>query len=47
MQRALGEKLIAETRTAVDPKVRALEQSMTRRLAAAAPAAAPASGAKN
>ena len=24
MQRALGEKLIAETRTAVDPKVRAL-----------------------
>lgn len=46
MQRALGEKLVAETRAAVDPKVRALEQSMTRRLAAAAPAAA-ASGARN
>jgi uncharacterized protein len=50
MQRALGEKLVAETRATVDPKVRALEQSMTRRLAAAAPAApaaTPASGARN
>lgn len=46
MQRALGAKLVAETRADVDPKVRALEQSMSRRLAAAAPAA-PASGARN
>jgi uncharacterized protein len=49
MQRALGEKLVADTRASVDPKVRALEQTMSKRLAAAtAPAAsAPAGGAKN
>lgn len=47
MQRALGEKLVAETRGTVDPKVRALEQSMSRRLTAAAAASAPASAAKN
>lgn len=47
MQRALGEKLVAETRATVDPKVRALEQSMSRRLTAAAAASAPAAGTKN
>lgn len=45
MQRALGEKLVVETRAAVDPKVKALEQSIIKRLdaAAAAPAAAASS----
>jgi parvulin-like peptidyl-prolyl isomerase len=49
MQRALGERLVAETRGDIDPKVRALEQSMSRRIAAvtAAAASAPASGPKN
>jgi hypothetical protein len=40
MQRALGEKLVAETRATVEPKVRALEQTMAKRLempAASAP----------
>jgi hypothetical protein len=32
MQRALGEKLVAETRPLVEPKVRSLEQSMRTRL---------------
>ncbi len=48
MQRSLVGKVVAETRPLVDPKVRALEQTMSRRLnAAAAPASAPASGARN
>jgi len=47
MQRALGEKLVAETRATVDPKVRALEQTMSRRLTAAAAAASAPAGAKN
>jgi len=48
MQRALGEKLVAETRPDIDPKVRALEQSMARKInAAIGSASAPASGAKN
>jgi hypothetical protein len=51
MQTTLGEKLLAETRAAVEPKVLALEQSIARRLgitpqargsAPAAPARAPA-----
>jgi hypothetical protein len=42
MQRALGEKLVVETRAAVDPKVKALEQSIVKRLDAAAAAPAPA-----
>lgn len=47
MQRALVGRVVAETRPTVDPKVRALEQSMSRRLNAAAAASAPASGARN
>jgi uncharacterized protein len=39
MQRALGAKLIAETRSSVEPKVKALEQSVTGRLRSALPAA--------
>ena len=45
MQRALGEKLIAESRAEVDPKVRALDQVVARRLGITPPAAA-ASGAR-
>lgn len=40
MQRAIGEKLIAETRGEVEPKVRALDQSVATRLGMTAPAAA-------
>lgn len=48
MQQALGEKLIAETQSLIEPKVKALEQSMIKRLGitpadpAAAGAAKPA-----
>jgi hypothetical protein len=43
MQRSLGERLVAETRASVEPKVQALEQSVIRRInAASAPASAPA-----
>jgi uncharacterized protein len=35
MQKALGEKLIADTRPAIEPKVRALEQSIGQRLGVA------------
>lgn len=44
MQKALGEKLVAETQSAVDPKVKALEQQIVQRLNAAGgpPASAPA-----
>ncbi|MDO8420137.1 MAG: hypothetical protein Q7S90_08875 [Rubrivivax sp.] len=44
MQRSLGEKLIADTRPAVEPKLRALEQTVAKRLGAtpAAAASAPA-----
>jgi uncharacterized protein len=47
MQRSLGERLVAETRASVDPKLRALEQSVRGRLeaAAAASAASAAAGA--
>jgi hypothetical protein len=38
MQRALTEKLFAETRASVEPKVQALQQSLTKRFRAAAPA---------
>lgn len=41
MQRALGEKLVAETRPLVEPKVSALQATMARRLEPAAPASAP------
>ena len=47
MQKVLLEKLLAETRGAIDPKVAALEQSLARRLGLAPPAgAAPAGPAK-
>lgn len=47
MQRALTQKLVAETGPQVQPKLQALEQAVTRKLgAAAAPPAGPASGAK-
>jgi uncharacterized protein len=55
MQRALGEKLVADTRSVIEPRVRALDQTMAKRLgiappagaASGAPAAArPASGAR-
>lgn len=45
MQRAIGEKLIAETRGDVESKVRALDQTVARRLGITPPAAA-ASGAR-
>jgi hypothetical protein len=44
MQRALGVKLVAETRAAVDPKYKALEQSIQSRLRLAFAAAGAASG---
>ncbi len=43
MQKALLDKLIAETQASVEPKVRALEQSIGKRLGLSAPAAAAAS----
>jgi uncharacterized protein len=43
MQRALVEKVIADTRTIIEPKVRALEQTVAKRLGVtSAPGAAPA-----
>jgi hypothetical protein len=47
MQRSLGEKLVAETRPLIEPKVQTLERSIARRLGieaprASGPAAAPA-----
>ena len=42
MQNALIDKLVAETQGVVEPKVRALEQAIGKRLAQVAPAAAPA-----
>jgi uncharacterized protein len=35
MQKAIGEKLVAESRAEVDPKVRALEQTVSRRMSTA------------
>ena len=45
MQRAIGEKLIAETRGEVESKVRALDQTVARRLGIT-PASGAASGSK-
>jgi uncharacterized protein len=42
MQRAIVERLVADTRPTVDPKVQALQKSIGDRLRAAAPAPAPA-----
>jgi len=39
MQKVLAEKLLADTRSVIDPKVVALEQSVTKRLGIVAPAA--------
>ena len=47
MQKVLLEKVLADTRGAIDPKVATLEQSISKRLGlSAATGAAPASGAK-
>lgn len=43
LQRALGERVVAETRAEIEPKVRALDQTMARRLGLG-PAAGAASG---
>jgi uncharacterized protein len=45
MQKALGEKLVAESKAEIEPKVRALDQTVVKRLGLTPPAAA-ASGAK-
>jgi hypothetical protein len=42
MEKALGEKLVAETRSTIEPKVEALRQNISNRLNAAASAPAPA-----
>jgi hypothetical protein len=42
MQKALIDKLVAETQNAIEPKVKALELAIGKRLAQATPAAAPA-----
>lgn len=46
MQRVLGEKLVAETRGTMEPKMQALQQAVGRRLGVAPAPAAAASGAK-
>jgi hypothetical protein len=46
MQRALGEKLIAETRGEIEPKVTAMAQTVAKRLPATPPAAASTPAAK-
>lgn len=43
MQNALGEKLVADTRSTIEPKVQALEQTLAKRLGLPAQGAAPAS----
>lgn len=45
MQKALIDKLVADTRNSVEPKVRALEQTVAKRLGVTTPAAAATSGA--
>ena len=42
MQNALGEKLVADTRTQIEPKVRALDDAVSKRLGLPAQGAAPA-----
>ncbi len=44
MQKALLEKLLAETRGTIEPKIKALDQTVAKRLGLAAPAAAPPAG---
>ena len=43
MQKVLAEKLLADTRSVIDPKVVALEQSVSKRLGSVAPPNGPAS----
>lgn len=45
MQKAIGDKLVADTRAAIEPKVKALEQQFVARLQAPLAAATPATGA--
>jgi hypothetical protein len=42
MQKALTDKLVADTRSSVEPKVRALEQTVAKRLGVTSPAPGPA-----
>jgi uncharacterized protein len=42
LQKSIGEKLVADTRSQVEPKLKALEQSIAKRLGVTAPPAAPA-----
>jgi uncharacterized protein len=42
MQRSLGEKLVADTRPTIEPKIQALERTVARRLGVEAPAGGPA-----
>lgn len=44
MQKALLEKLLAETRGSIEPKINALDQTVAKRLGITAPAAAPPAG---
>lgn len=46
MQRVLGEKLVAETRSTIEPKMQALQQAVGRRLGVPPTPASAASGAK-
>jgi hypothetical protein len=46
MQKSLLEKLLADTRATVEPKVNALDQAIAKRLNAAAPSSAPTAPAK-
>jgi hypothetical protein len=46
LQRVLGEKLVAETRGTIEPKMQALQQAVGRRLGVAPTPASAASGAK-
>lgn len=46
MQKVLAEKVVAETRGEIEPKVRALNQTVSKRLGITAPPAPAASGAK-
>lgn len=46
MQQALTVKLVAETKAAIEPKVRAMQDSVAKRLGVTAPSAAPSAPAK-
>ena len=44
MQRALGEKLVADVKPQVETRLKAMDQAMAKRLGITAPASAPAAG---